>query len=74
MELLGLGSTYGANLGARAAFRTSVLIDNDFAVLFGYATYGTFVYASAACNAIISDNICHSKHLLSYNSIIQQTY
>ena len=63
MQLFSLGSVYGTNTSASAAFDASVSVDNVLAVTLGDAGKGAFACASAAGNASVGNLICHDEHL-----------
>lgn len=56
---LGLRSLNGADACARAALYALVSVDFILAAAFLNAAYRTFVRASAASDAVISNLICH---------------
>ena len=58
-----LGSANGAGTGACAAGNAGICIDNVLAFAFRDSGNGALFDASAASDALISDNICHDLHL-----------
>ena len=59
--LLLCGSSNGACVSARAAAYTFISVDNVLAVTLGDATGGACISASAACDAIVGNLVCHVK-------------
>ena len=57
--LLGLGSTYGAGVGAGTAIDASIGVNDVLAVALGDGLHGAARCAGAASDAIIGNLVCH---------------
>lgn len=56
-----LGSFYGTYTCAGTAVDTFILVDYVLAIAFADGADGTFLGASAACDAIVGNNVCHEN-------------
>jgi len=63
-NLLCLGGSHGADIGAVAALDAGVGVDDEDAVTLGDGFHGALTGAGAAGDALIGDLVCHADYLL----------